>query len=60
MSWIDPTRSVATVWSTLGVVSRGSGSHRINRAKSWTFQRPGALHQTLPLGAILVVSSFGA
>jgi hypothetical protein len=44
----------------LRVVSRGSGSHRMNRAKSWTFQRSGALHQTLPLGAILVVSSFGA
>ena len=44
----------------LGVVSRGSGSHRTNRAKSWTFQRTGALHQTIPLGVILVVSSFGA
>jgi hypothetical protein len=44
----------------LGVVSRGCGSHRTNRAKSWTFQRTGALHQTLPLGVILVVSSFGA
>ena len=44
----------------LAVVSGGSGSHRINCAKSWTFQRPGALHQTLRLGAILVVSSFGA